>query len=551
MNDNIDTTLYLEPLKHYNHFLKDKHLENIENFLSGAVEKSKFNIEENRATVEAYKKKCKECEELENKISKKRAFSGFLLFIGIILCLIIVGIFIILHRKNKVKKELEELEKQKAKLDKEKNALLNQAKEQTAPLVAAISDETAIQLAEQTAPILDFDERCEPERVDRMVKQFGFVEDENPNHSTLVVQSGEINGNPFILDQTYVMEMRPKTYYGSIIITWTTVVHTQDGTRRVTHTQTLTASVTKPHPEYSVQTKVTLASDCAPKLSFKRTPAGLAGKSDKEVERLVNKRDKEDQKLAEKAIKKGQSYTKMANSTFEAYFNSSDRNNEVEYRLMFTPLAQKNICFLFSQDKPYGDDITYIKNKCINTIYSTHSMNMDYSGGTYNYDSYDYEEVKKKFTDYNFSFFQGLYFDFLLYLSIPMFTQNTSHTYIPEKPCERNVSTYEAECLINKLDVKQFAPEGADTDIIMTTKLVSKEKDADHIKAVAHSFKEIAKVDIIPTLGGDGKMHGVPVNYFIYEPVEGETDMVIYKNAVPKGKEGIIMKYRNLYLANK
>lgn len=551
MKDVIDTTPYLEPLKYYNYFLKDKHLENIEAYLSGKVEESNFDIEANKSTVESYKKKCAESEELDKKLSKKRGFSGFLLFIGIILCLVIVGIFILLHRKNKVKQEIEELEKQKAKVDKEKAMFLQQATEQTKPLLASLSDETAIQLMEKTAPIIDFDERCEPERVERMVRQFGFVEDEKPNHSTLVVQSGEITGDPFILTQTYVCNMRPKTYVGTLVITWTTTVKTQEGTRVVTHTQTLTASVTKDEPVYSVQTSITLASDAAPKLSFRRDPAGLAGKSEKEIERIVEKKDKQDQKLAEKAIKKGQSYTKMANSTFEAYFNSSDRNNEVEYRLMFTPLAQKNICYLFSQDKPYGDDITYIKNKDINFIYSTHSMNMDYSGGTYNYDSYDYEVIKKKFTDYNFNFFQGLYFDFLIFLSIPMFPQHSSLPYIQDKPCARNVSTYEAECLINKLDVKRFAPPEADTDVIVTTNLIHKGKDFDEIAVIGHSYNRISKCDLIPVMGGDGHSHLVPVNYYIYEPVQASTPMVIYKNAVPKGKEGIIMKYRKLYLANK
>ncbi len=292
MKDVIDTTPYLEPLKHYNYFLKDKHLENIEAFLSGAVKDSNFDIEGNKATVESYKKKCAESEELAKKISKKRGFSGFLLFIGIILCLIIVGFFILLHRKNKVKQEIEELEKQKAKVDKEKAMFLQQATEQTKPLLAQFTDETAIQLAEQTAPILDFDERCEPERVDRMVHQFGFVEDEKPNHSTLVVQSGEITGDPFILTQTYVCNMRPHVYVGTLVISWTTTVQTKEGTRVVTHTQTLTASVTKDEPIYSVQTSVTLASDAAPKLSFRRDPAGLAGKSEKEINKIVEKREK-------------------------------------------------------------------------------------------------------------------------------------------------------------------------------------------------------------------------------------------------------------------
>ena len=551
MHPEVDTNLYLEPIKYYNYFLKNQHLDNINACLDELVKQAGFNIVENKETVDAYNKMLAKSLEMEKNISKKQGFSTFLLIIGIILCPIIVGIFILIARAKKIKPQIAGLEEEKNKIDKEKARLLNHAKAQTQPLLDIISDETALQLAEKTAPILDFDERCEQERVEQMVEQFGLVEDEVDNHSTLVVQSGDLHGNPFILTQTYVMNLVPKTYTGSIVIHWTTTVHTKEGTRTVHHTQTLTASRTEDVPRYSVQSKLMLASDAAPKLSFKRAPSGLDGKSEKDVERYVKKFEKEDEKKAQKAIKKGESYTKMTNSKFEAYLNSSDRNNEVEYRLLFTPLAQNNICYMFSQDKPYGDDITFYKKGQISSLYSSHSANMDYSGGSYNYDSYDYEIIKKKFTDYNMSFFQGLYYDFAFFLSIPMYQQHIPMTFIPTHPTKRNVSSYETECLLNKIDVKRFAHPDTDTDVIVTTEVVSKGKDVDNINVIGHSFKAVPHTDMIPVLGGDGHTHAVPVHYYIYEPLTESTPMTVYKNAVPKGKEGIIMKYRNLYLANK
>ena len=551
MHPEVDTNLYLEPIKYYNYFLKDQHLDNINACLDDFVKQSGFSIDENKETVNAYNKMLTKSLMFEKNIGKKRAFSTFLLIIGIILCPIIVGIFILIMRAKKIKPQIAGLEEEKNKIDKEVSRLLNHAKAQTQPLLDLISDEVAVQLAEKTAPILDFDERCEQERVEQMVEQFGLVEDEFDNHSTLVVQSGDLHGNPFILTQTYVMDMVPKVYTGTLVIHWTTTVHTKEGTRVVHHTQTLTASRTEDVPKYSVQSKLMLASDAAPKLSFQRAPAGLAGKSEKDVERYVKKFEKEDEKKAQKAIKKGESYTKMANSKFEAYLNSSNRNNEVEYRLLFTPLAQKNICFMFSQDKPYGDDITFYKKGQISSLYSSHSANMDYSGGNYNYASYDYEVIKKKFTDYNMSFFQGLYYDFAFFLSIPMFQQHVPLTFIPTHQPARNVSSYESECLLNKLEARRFGHPETTTEVILTTEVLSKGKDVDNINVVGHSFKAVPHTDFIPVLGGDGMMHAVPVPYYIYEPLTQRTPMTIYKNAVPKGKEGIIMKYRNLYLANK
>ena len=548
----VDTELYLEPCKYYQNILKQAHLDNIDACLDELVKKSGIDVEGNKVTVEAYNKAVKESEEYSKKISKNNALSSFLLFLGILLAVAIIGIFILVYRHNTLKNKIKTLQEEKDRIDKRRDELLQEAKNQVAPLLALFDDEIAIRLAEKTAPLLDFDERCEPSRIERMVNQFGYEEDDDEDHSTLVVQSGELNGNPFVLKQTYVMNMYDEPFTGSLLITWTTVEHTENGSRTVTHTQTLYATIYKPVPHYSVQTTLTLTSDAAPKLSFSRSPAGMAGLSEKEVEKRVKKFEKEDQKRAEKAIKKGQSYTKMANSKFEAFLNSSDRNNEVEYRLLFTPLAQNNICYLFSQDKPYGDDINYVKNGCVNTIYSSHSMNMDYSGGAYNYTSYSYEEIKDKFTKYNASFFQAIYYDFLLYLSIPMFQQHSSAPYLGEGPkYARNVSIYEAEALVNKLEYETLKHKDSSTNTILKTTIMNKGKDYDEIEVEAHSYKAIPDIEYVPTMGGDGHMHMVPVPYSIYKPLIRTTSFTIYKNAVPKGTENNIMEYRKLTLVSK
>ena len=50
MHPEVDTTLYLEPIKYYNYTLKDLHLNNIEAFLEGSVKDSNFSIEQNKET---------------------------------------------------------------------------------------------------------------------------------------------------------------------------------------------------------------------------------------------------------------------------------------------------------------------------------------------------------------------------------------------------------------------------------------------------------------------------------------------------------------------
>ena len=76
-----------------------------------------------------------------------------------------------------------------------------------------------------------------------------------------------------------------------------------------------------------------------------------------------------------------------------------DRDNENQFRLLFTPLAQRNIVDLV-KDSPYGDDFYFIKQNKLNTIYSHHSDNWRMLAGR-NISSYSVDIAKELFTNYN------------------------------------------------------------------------------------------------------------------------------------------------------
>ena len=71
-------------------------------------------------------------------------------------------------------------------------------------------------------------------------------------------------------------------------------------------------------------------------------------------------------------------YQRFGNDEFEVLFGGTNRNNELEYRLLFTPLAQKNLLSIIKNPIPYGDDFSFIKDKMINVIRSNHSQTFDY-----------------------------------------------------------------------------------------------------------------------------------------------------------------------------
>ena len=53
-------------------------------------------------------------------------------------------------------------------------------------------------------------------------------------------------------------------------------------------------------------------------------------------------------------------FTEMGNAKFDALFGAVDRNNEVEFRVLFTPLAQKNMLDLLTDKNHYGDDFYFL-----------------------------------------------------------------------------------------------------------------------------------------------------------------------------------------------
>ena len=555
------TDLYLEPLKYYEYFLKQEHLKNIEECFEKIAKDSKVDAEANKLTCKKYYAENAALNKLKKSLNATRA--GIIIMvilmvagiIGGIMCLIggsssgnmvmiIIGIVLLVVAVAALllwllvfrarKKNLQSLVDKKQKIV---DQLQLEAYKQVAPLNGALGPELATQLMEKTAPLIDFDEYLSSKTEDRIVEQFKDKLDTSIDHSTLVLQSGNINTNPFLLRQKLVMEMKPETYTGTLLITYTrTVSDGNGGHRTITVTQTLVATVTEPKPNYSVQTGLTYYTDAASQLSFYRRPAGLVGKSDKQIDRIVEKEDKENTKLAEKAVKKGQTYTKFANSKFEAYINSERRDNEVEYRILFTPLAQNNFVYSFSKQ----DDIYFEKKKCINNIYSTHDTNMDYSGDISNYYHFDYEVIKKNFTDYNVKFFDGLYFDMLPLLNIPLYHQHQSAPFV-DRSKEALISFYEAEVLVNKFDPSVFKPRDCATDVILKPVL-----DGRNLLVTAHGFKAIPRTKFVPTMGGDGNMHPVPVNYYEYQRVNCITPVNLINKQAEKvdNNSGTVVSYK-------
>ena len=566
----------LEPSKLFNNELKQKHHKNVEAYFDELVLKSGIDKEKNKEICSNYYKQNAKIKALEKTLSKLKSKKGFFifllvfsllvaiagLFVGIygiiqkldsviiIISFVVFVLFIVLFAfsikwKKDANTKIQDMNQVIAKEKVVLNDLLQDAYSSMQGLNNLYQDNIAATLFSKTLPLIKMDKYFDISRYEMMIKQYNFVPDDDQNTSTLFVQSGTILGNPFFFEKTFNMTMMNHVYTGSLVITW--VTHHTDSKGNSysrTHTQTLTATVTKPRPEYFANTRLIYANKAAPNLIFSRSPSTYSTMEKSKLEKYVEKHEKDLYQLAEKELGKGKTYTPLGNSEFEFVFGGLNRNNEVEYRLLFTPLTQKAMLDLLETSKPYGDDFNFSKKYCINTIRSKHSNMFNMFSEPSNFFHFDYEVARDNFIKYNDEYFQSVFYDFAPLLSVPLYQQFKAREYIYQGTINSNMTPYEHESLANRFDPKQFANKDTKTQVILKTSFSGKKNDVDIVEVTAHSFDETPMTSYVPVLGGDGKMHNVPVNWYQYDPLVHKS---IIATSIIGGDN---LKYRSIQLNN-
>jgi len=516
-----------EPLKYYNQ-VKDVYHKNAEDFFDNLIKETNTNVEANKATCESYYKKLSDIE-LEKKndrnVRRQRSFLKFLMVLCFILIVTIpVALLIKSHIKNKTDNAINELEKKIERMNKESEDLKAEAIRQTSLFNAKLDWNIPATLVNKTCPIIEMDKIFDNKRLGTLIDRHDFREHAVNNISTKFVQSGAINGNPFIIENNYVQEMREQTYSGSLVIHWQTYEKLPKGERMMqTHTQTLVAFVYKPCPEYFLDTWLVYGNEAAPKLKFSRHPTKNNKMDEKELRKFGEKVEKKLSKIAEKDA----SFTQLGNAQFEGLFNAINRDNEVEFRLLFTPLAQQNMIDLINTKEPFGDDFLFIKEGELNYIKSNHSQGFNYSSNPNLFINYDISKARELFTSYCDSYFKGVYFDLAPLLSIPLYQNLRSKEYIYKENNKSRFTSFEVESLVNAYDKSIFAPKGCVTDLILKSLFVSRNKDYDVMNITSYGFRKESRVSMVPTLGGDGHTHLVPVPWFEYIPVKKDTQIMV------------------------
>jgi len=539
-----------KPAERFKIQLKKEYHRNADIFFEELAEKAQTDKNANSLHVKAYDKAKAELEEARKKLGKAKAGKGWtiagiiisfvvavvLVIVGILnlqngmwwmfllaAAMVGLGIFFIHLLRHGVKRALLAAQEEVAKKEAAAKSALDTCYADMATLNSLLDDTMPGQVMEKTTPLIDLDPVFSPERYAYMRDRFGMTEDkEDPGTSTLGVISGHIQGNPFILQHVFRSEIQDKTYTGSLTITWTTT-HTDSkgNVRTETHSETLYAEVVHPAPAYWDETRLIFGSEVAPHLHFHRNPSGISGKDEKDTRKFIDKKIKEIDKYEEKIVKKGGTFTKLGNDEFEALFGAFDRDNEVEFRLMFTALAQRNLTELIKDPEPYGDDFIMVKDGKLTSIASVHSQHFDYNVSADHFRHYDFKAAKERFVNYCDSFIQGLYFDLAPIMSIPLYQLHKPTDYIYNGDYVSNMTSFEQEAMINKMDEKLFLPDGADPSLYPLMKVASAKKvgEADEVLVSSRSYHTTPMVDYVSKMGGDGRMHQVPVHWTQYDEV--------------------------------
>lgn len=528
-----------EPVELYKSVFKETHARNTSEYFEDLVRKSGIDEYANIKTV-------KDVRILEHQVTKDNSISVwwkalrvFVTIVGVI-CLFFAQIYqellwligplvaaaLVIFKLNPLVKDVvSRLEQLKQQL----NDKLEEAWQQMLPLNQLYDWNIVAKLVQQTVPRLEIDPYFTNGRLDELRNIFGWNDIFNRDCSVVFNHSGVLNGNPFVLFRTLDHWMGTKTYKGSLNISWTEKVRDSSGKySTVTRYQTLHASLEKPFPEYGHRTFVVYGNEAAPDISFSRSPSKLSKLEEGMVSNLRKRYAVKKLEAKSRDIGEGKGFTVMSNREFDALFGATDRDHEVQFRLLFTPLAQQEMLTLLKdKEVGYGDDFYFLKQHMINIVESGHMAATDINADPAKFYAYELSLARKYFNNYHNDFFKSFFFGLAPLLVIPLYQQHRSHADIYKDAYGRSSCLWEHESIANYFGEKRFQHPACITRSILKTQSKADEDGGQIVSVTAYGFKGIERVGYVSVYGGDGRYHKVPVEWMEYLSVSSNTDMVV------------------------
>ncbi|AVP49579.1 MAG1210 family protein [Williamsoniiplasma luminosum] len=560
----MEKNIIYKPLSEYKTNLKLKHEENVDQLFDALIEESKVDWEANRSTVKKLRVDEAQSNYLMSSLKKQKLLRAFLIFLTVLfilapiifilyqvfsqsswsfsqlgLALLIVGMILAVAGAalfiwlivTKVNKKIGTIKGDLNTVNKNIDKLTETAWDQAKDLNVLFDWTMPTRLVEKTIPIVKMDPYFNFQRYETLINKYN-LEDKSKNEMSLFVQSGEIEGNPFIMSQNFEYFPSQKDYSGALVVSWTETYTDSKGKKQTkTRSETLTAWVTKFFPDYQSNESIIYGNEAIPNLQFSRKPQAVSNLGEgKRYERAIDKKVKKLEKMSRKAIKQGDDFNVMNNTEFEALFHAIDRDNEQEFRLMFPALAQEAMKeILLDQTVGYGDDFYFFKENMLNTIIPEHLQDMDMDTNPNTYITYEIDETKELFTNYNNEYFKHFYFAMAPILSIPLYQDYKSSDHIYGFDYDAPVSPWEHESIAHNLGTENLKHPQSITEDILKVEVLEREEGYEKLLIKASGFKGIERIDYVWAMASNGSSHAVPVPWVEYLPVKKETTVVVKK----------------------
>lgn len=538
-----------EPLAQYLADFKAAHVKNTSDFFEDLVRQSGVDAAANAKTVQ----QLRQLEQQADKASSANKWWRVLRGVVIAATLFALGYIFTYHSwpwfglpiaifaaaLYKLNQVIADTRGQLKKLKQACDAKRNEAWKQMTALNQLYDWDIVAKLVQKTVPRIAFDPYFSNGRIEELRNSFGWSGDLGNGHSILFSHSGVLNGNPFILANTLKHWMGRKTYHGSRQISWTERVQGTDGKWRTeTRHETLHASVEKPFPEYNNQTFIIYGNEAAPDLLFSRSPSKLSQLEDGFFDKM--RKNHAIKKLENKSrdIRQGKAFAPMSNREFDALFDATDRNHEVQFRLLFTPLAQQEMLKLLKDSQVgYGDDFVFKKMQMINVVEPAHMCHTDIGAEPAKFYAYELAHARAFFNNYHNDFFRSFYFGIAPLLTIPLYQQHRSHADIYKDTYTSKSCFWEHEAIANYHGEAEFKHPDCVTRSILKTSAKIEADGSQSVRVTANGYSSIEKVTHVSVWGGDGRSHQVSVDWDEYHDVQRVSNMLV-KEKVPDSEDG-------------
>lgn len=563
----MEVEKFYDILDHYKNVLEKKHYENTIKYFDDLVEKEKIDVAQNKITVDKINNLTSSIKQ-NTKILKNnkigRGFNFFFMILSFFISaifltdviykatekgnliravdlkissvifslLFLLGIgFVIIYFlviRRIIKKYVDIL----YNLENEKKKNIDKGYDELKKLNSGYDRKISEKLVMGVFPQLKFDDDFKSCEYEAYKKHFNYNY-KKPNTSIIDLKSGKLLGKPVLFFTEKQMKMGTAKYTGHLTISWQVLRTVNGQVYYDTKTQVLTATVEKPKPFYYEYERLTFLTDSVPKLSFDREVSGVNQLSDKQLDKKIKKDSKLLDKLEKKEVSTGGDFTKMENDEFESIFGAINRDDEVGFRQLFTPLAQKEILKLLKdKEVGYGDIYDISKRKKVVNVYAFFDEHFDYQSSIKRYKDYSLDSAKEKFISYNYYFFKRIYFRLALIMAIPEF-QNKDISELPEI-CDIDYlfppeQEEEIANLLWEKDRTKFDNPKTATEAIIKTKLISSGDDWQIVNVKSNTFETINRTEYVPVYGGDGTTHMVPVIWVEYIPIENDSEIIIKK----------------------